>query len=66
MSKFQEIVDGWSNLLTGNEKELAEERAKICAECPFNKMNICSSCGCFIPAKTASPKSNCPKNYWLK
>lgn len=70
MSKFEEIVSGFSNLLLGKEKELAEQRAKVCAECPIFKDNFCSKelggCGCFIPAKTSSPTSKCPKDLWIK
>ena len=68
MSKLTDIYEGWKNLLTGEFKEKAEERAKICAMCPKLKDNFCSKelggCGCYIPAKTASPNSTCPDNNW--
>lgn len=68
MGKFEEIITGWTNLMLGKEKELAESRAKICAECPKLVNNFCSKdlggCGCYIPAKTASPTSKCPDNLW--
>jgi len=68
MSKLEEIYSGWKNLLTGDFKIEAESRAKICAECPLNKKNFCDTsmggCGCYIPAKTSSPNSKCPKGLW--
>ncbi len=54
------------NLSTDELNELAEKRIAICHSCPlYNKqMNICNDCGCYIPSKTASRNSNCPKNHW--
>ena len=70
MSNLQDIINGWGNLALGNHKELAEERAKVCAECPIFKANFCSKelggCGCFIPAKTSCVECKCPKDKWIK
>lgn len=66
MSKLQEIYNGWTNYLTSNPEvqQLADMRAKICAECPLNKLNICTGCGCYIPAKVSSVNSKCPESNW--
>lgn len=44
-SKLKEIRDGWYYDAFPNELilQLAEFRANICAECPLNVNNICSS-----------------------
>lgn len=64
MSKLQEIIDGWSNLITDDFKEEAERRAKICSTCDKNVLNVCKSCGCILSAKTRSPNSKCPESKW--
>jgi hypothetical protein len=70
MNKLEEIYTGFSNLLLGKERELAEERSKVCIECPIFKDNFCSKelggCGCYIPSKASSPNSKCPKDKWIK
>ena len=45
MGSFKEIVEGWFNHIFDNPtiKEEAERRASVCAECPLNKNNVCSS-----------------------
>ena len=64
--KFEEITTGWKNVVFKDpEVELvANQRALICAQCPFNKHNVCSKCGCPLTAKTRSPKSKCPEGKW--
>jgi hypothetical protein len=66
MSKLKEIYDGWTNYITSNPEvlPLADNRAKICAVCEFNKKNFCGKCGCFLPAKVSSPTSTCPEKKW--
>ncbi len=65
-SKFDEIVSGWKNVIFKDKdvEKMANERALICAGCPFNVNNICQECGCPLVAKTRSPQSKCPKNKW--
>lgn len=66
MSKLKEIYEGWTNYISKNPdiQQLADLRANICAECPFNKSNFCGKCGCYIPAKVCSTTSKCPENKW--
>ena len=74
MSKFEEITNGWLNLLLDKEKELAESRAKICSNCEIYSNGFCSSskciegkgcgCGCPIKAKIRSVKTTCPIGEW--
>mgnify|MGYP003134831212 FL=1 len=68
MSKFKEIIDGWKYTIFPNEtvEDMAIKRAEICASCEHNVNNKCTQCGCFLVAKTRSPKSTCPKNKWPK
>lgn len=42
----------------------AEERARQCAACPFNKANICTRCACVINAKIWSFEESCPEGRW--
>ncbi len=70
MSKLKEILNGFANLVWPNPRveKIAHDRAIICAACDTNVNNFCSiqkgGCGCFIPAKTSSEYSSCPKNFW--
>lgn len=67
MSLLEEIYCGWKNYVFPNKdiEELAKKRVVICVDCPKLKLNkICSSCGCYIPSKTRSPRSRCPLNKW--
>jgi len=47
-------------------KEVADARMAVCTTCPnFQKiMRVCSSCGCFLPAKVKFQNSSCPINNW--
>ena len=48
------------------QKELTEERLKVCVACPkFKKMTRqCGECSCFMDLKTRITESSCPKGYW--
>lgn len=45
---------------------VAEERLKICSECPkFIKLTTqCKECGCIMSAKTKLPNAFCPLHKW--
>jgi hypothetical protein len=45
---------------------IREERLSICRECPEfqSKLEICRSCGCYIPAKTWIKQTSCPLKKW--
>ena len=67
MGRLEEIYNGWKNYIFPNKEmeELAKKRAAICVDCPKLKSNnICSVCGCYIPAKTRSKTSRCPLSKW--
>jgi ribosomal protein L37E len=68
MSKFKEIISGWTNLVfhSPEAEKLANERAKICGRCQYNKFSICSQCGCPLSAKTRSTSATnkCPMGKW--
>lgn len=63
---MNKILEGWKNLVwpTPESKKLAEDRAKLCDPCAFNKLLTCTKCGCAIPAKIRSPKAKCPIKRW--
>lgn len=70
MSQSEEIFQGFKNLIFPNQEieKLAEDRLKICMNCPVRSDNKCDKakggCGCYLAAKARSPKSKCPLNKW--
>lgn len=63
------IVEGWTNhlLIQLGFKSIpdhAKRRAEVCSGCDKNKKNICSECGCYIPAKTLVTGEYCPLDKW--
>ena len=61
------LIEGWANVISTDPlvEKLAEERAKICAECPFLHLkSVCGKCGCPVLSKTRSLKSTCPLFKW--
>tara|TARA_R100001129_G_C5143772_1_gene196750 strand:- start:228 stop:479 length:252 start_codon:yes stop_codon:yes gene_type:complete len=44
--------------------EKAEERMKICLECPAWTGSRCRECGCFMKTKTTLKNSKCPLGKW--
>ncbi|WP_353744838.1 DUF6171 family protein [Hydrotalea sp. AMD] len=64
------IIDVFKDILKGNlefvSKQEANSRFEICKKCEVRnpKLNICTICGCFLPAKTKLKKSTCPMNQW--
>jgi len=72
MSRFQEIVNGYKNLVKSKlgissekDEEVFTARRTICNACP-NKTNAdtCGLCGCPLAAKTRSLITNCPDKKW--
>ena len=65
---FEEIMVGWKNLALRNNTVIeddAKKRIAICVDCDkFRKNKTCALCGCYMPAKTRSPKSRCLKKLW--
>ena len=68
MHKGRNIAIGWTNMLLGKEKELAEKRIQICLLCDkkyrVSRILWCSICKCLIPAKVRMPDEHCPKGKW--
>lgn len=66
--KTVNIIEGWTNLIMGNNKEaFVQRRAKICYLCrEKSSVNICKICSCYIPAKINVKSEECPKKMWLK
>lgn len=74
MSKVQEIIEGWKNLLVKNSviEDVAVERSEECAKCENVHLVMgrfylhCKKCGCYIPAKIRSKSSRCPNGLWKR
>ena len=75
IQKIREIMSAWiiAKNPTAEQKILAENRFKICDECPHKKIlsekieisTICGECGCPIVKKIFSPEFNaCPLKRW--
>lgn len=66
MSKLQEILNGWKNVIWEKPEieKIAMDRAVICSSCDKNINNTCDACGCPLIAKTRSEYSKCPKGKW--
>lgn len=54
LKKYKEIVDGWVNDAFPTKEVLAisEPRAEICAKCPLNVNNVCSTSVTGLVTKT--------------
>ena len=77
---FKEITTAWFNKVIHSplQKELADDRFKLCLECPSKKeiLNdkvwsfICEECGCPLKAKVytsntyQSKSGSCPLGKW--
>jgi hypothetical protein len=73
MNKIQEIITSWAIAIkpTEEQKEVAEERLKICMMCEFWAesavgIQYCKKCGCATKAKVFTPRGleACPEKKW--
>lgn len=72
MSKFDEIVNGYKNLVKSKlglsddkDEEIFTARRTICNACSEKTaLDRCALCGCPLAAKTRSLISNCPNKKW--
>ena len=64
--KLKRIIKGWSSLIWENPaaEAIAMKRAHICAACKFNRMGICSKCGCPIKPKIRVLEETCKIGLW--
>jgi Family of unknown function (DUF6171) len=46
--------------------DIRDNRLATCNSCPYRieSVNLCSKCGCFIPAKTKLAGAGCPIGKW--
>lgn len=64
------IIDVVKDLATGKIKfatrDTARHRRNICSVCIVRdaRINTCTACGCWLPAKTRLEKSECPLELW--
>lgn len=70
MSRSYNIIDAAKDLVTGKlefvSDEVAKERMDICKQCDARNdtINVCTVCGCFLPAKVKLKESSCPMEAW--
>ncbi len=64
------IIDVVKDLVTGKLKfvnrKIAKDRYAVCQSCEMRNSaaNVCTVCGCYLPAKVILEKSSCPVEYW--
>lgn len=63
------IIKGWSNHILNEfgfteAPEYSKERLSICNGCDKRKNDICSTCGCYVPAKVLVKEEKCPNSLW--
>jgi hypothetical protein len=60
------IKDFLKGTLKFADPETVSNRRKICKPCEARntKLNTCTVCNCYIPAKTKLLESNCPMEKW--
>ena len=46
------------------EKEICEERLKICSSCERLNSGTCLACGCYVELRAALKKGKCPYKKW--
>ena len=64
------IIDVLKDLVTGKltftTRSVKEDRQALCTVCEVRDeaRNICTACGCWLPAKVRLAKSSCPMELW--
>lgn len=63
---FQVVIDLFNGELRLTSKEIADQRMAICDQCEAkdHKLNVCTVCGCLLPAKVKLKKASCPMEKW--
>ena len=70
MTKGYNILDAIKDAVTGNlefaDDETIAKRRALCDSCEVRNelVDICTACGCFIPAKIRLTESECPMELW--
>ena len=70
-----DLGEVWKNAINGistrfedfgiTDSVLGEQRMTICLGCDkYTTNKTCTSCGCYIPIKSALIKASCPINKW--
>lgn len=62
------LTDLVKDAVQGNVEFITQEernnRIKICNICEYNRLKVCTQCGCMIDAKTKLKKAECPIGKW--
>ena len=63
---IQIVSDVVHNRLDIADDSVAQHRRHLCSTCEARNatLNLCTACGCHIPAKTKLAKATCPKDFW--
>lgn len=68
---LKQIIEAWAISFNPSQKqkEMADDRLKICAECPSRKkllgVDMCEECGCPLTKKIFTNTPNpCPLEKW--
>ena len=65
MGKIEEIIQGYTNLISGNgDHEVAQKRLAVCADCSIRMGPICGECYCLIAAAVYATDKKCPLDKW--
>lgn len=64
MRKLLNILKGWFIFIFKKRSVMANQRLKICFQCPFRKGIFCGECGCELHAKAGLEDEYCPKGKW--
>lgn len=63
--KLSRTITQTAEAILATEQE-QEERLAICRSCDkLKRMDFCSMCGCFMPAKTKLANQSCPLKKWI-
>ncbi len=63
---IQIVSDVVHNRLDIADDRIAQDRRAICGSCKTRNaaLNLCTACGCHIPAKTKLALATCPQGQW--
>lgn len=69
VSFMQKLRSVWTALRGGlrfADKKTIDGRKNLCYNCEIRneKLNTCTACGCFIPAKIRLKDEQCPLEKW--
>lgn len=63
---FNVVKDAITGKLKFAPQHIIDDRRSICNSCEVRNelVDVCTACGCFLPAKIRLTKSTCPLELW--